>query len=243
MHRASGVGLLQGREPLLDTKRKPAGLYPAESGRKEMRYTVGYCLYPHGKDDSIETPMRIILCDGIAAAEINRHLVLTQLNKDRPLSTPVYHLCTFLNYLDANDISVIDATMDMIYSFLTDLYIDGLPFAGDGMPRSYTTICKYVDALSKLYDSLAIRGYMLDSSLYTSSQKMMLFSETKHPRRSGHIVKKAEHLTVVHQLCKLFSPNQNDMPTLTYATIPALKIQWVMVTIPSMTKPNILPIS
>lgn len=25
-----------------------------------MRYTVGYCLYPHGKDDSIETPIRIL---------------------------------------------------------------------------------------------------------------------------------------------------------------------------------------
>lgn len=156
-----------------------------------MRFTVGYCLYPHGKNNSIETPMRIILCDGIAAAEINRHLVLAQINKDKPLSTPVYQLCIYLNYLDTLGLGATDATMDIIYDFLSVLYVDGLPYAGDGAPRSYTAICNYVTVISKLYDSLAIRGYMLDDSLYTRSQKMMLFPDQKEKHRKGHVVKRA----------------------------------------------------
>lgn len=181
-----------------------------------MRFTVGYCLYPHGKNNSIETPMRIILCDGIAAAEINRHLVLAQINKDKPLSTPVYQLCIYLNYLDTLGLGATDATMDIIYDFLSVLYVDGLPYAGDGAPRSYTAICNYVTVISKLYDSLAIRGYMLDDSLYTRSQKMMLFPDQKEKHRKGHVIKKGEHLTMVHLLTKLFSPNQNDIPEFTY---------------------------
>ena len=32
-----------------------------------MRFTVGYCLYPHGENNSIETRMRLIFDDGLPA--------------------------------------------------------------------------------------------------------------------------------------------------------------------------------
>lgn len=138
-----------------------------------MRYTVGYCLYPHGQNDTTETRMRIIFDDGLPATELNRHLVMAQFNRDKPLGTTVYQLCIYLNYLDMHGLEAVDATMDMIYDFLCELYVDGLPYGCNNEPKSYNTICDYVETLSKLYDTLALRGYHLDSSLYTQTQKMM----------------------------------------------------------------------
>lgn len=63
-----------------------------------MRFTVGYCLYPHGENNSIETRMRLIFDDGLPATELNRHLVMAQLNRDKPLGTTVYQLCTYLEH-------------------------------------------------------------------------------------------------------------------------------------------------
>ena len=80
----------------------------------------------------------------------------------------------------------------------------------------YSTICDYVETLSKLYDALSLRGYQLDESLYTRSQKMMLLPESSTKYRKGHVIKKYEHLTMVHYLSKMFSPNQNDIPEFTY---------------------------
>lgn len=181
-----------------------------------MRYTVGYCLYPHGKDDSVETRMRLIFDDGLPATELNRHLVMAQLNRSKPLGTTVYQLCIYLNYLDMRGLKAVDATMDIIYAFLCELYVDGLPYAGDGTPKSYNTICDYVETLSKLYDMLSLRGYSLDDSLYTRSQKMLLIPEPTAKRRKGRVVKKDEHLTMVYFLSRMFSPNQNDIPEFTY---------------------------
>lgn len=64
-----------------------------------MRFTVGYCLYPHGENNSIETRMRLIFDDGLPATELNRHLVMAQLNRDKPLGTTVYQLCIYLNFV------------------------------------------------------------------------------------------------------------------------------------------------
>ena len=181
-----------------------------------MRYTVGYCLYPHGQNDTTETRMRIIFDDGLPATELNRHLVMAQFNRDKPLGTTVYQLCIYLNYLDMHGLEAVDATMDMIYDFLCELYVDGLPYGCNNEPKSYNTICDYVETLSKLYDTLALRGYHLDSSLYTQTQKMMLLPDPKTKRRKGRVIKKGEHLTSVYLLVKMFSPNQNDIPKLTY---------------------------
>lgn len=142
-----------------------------------MRYTVDYARYPHGKNNSIETRMRLIFDDGLPATELNRHLVMAQFNRSKPLGTTVYQLCIYLNYLDLHGLEAVDATMDIIYNFLCELYVDGLSYAGDGTPKSYSTICDYVETLSKLYDALSLRGYQLDESLYTRSQKMMLLPE------------------------------------------------------------------
>lgn len=182
-----------------------------------MKYTVNYGLYPHGKDDSIETRMRLIFEDGLPATEINRHLVLAQIDKSKPLSTPVYQLCIYLNYLALRDMYVTDATMNFIYDFLCELYIDGLSYAGDGTPRSYASICQYVEVLSKLYDSFTLRGHPLDESLYLRLPQMILLTDKKDTRRKGRVVKRHEHLTMVHLLSGIFKPNQNDIPKLHYA--------------------------
>lgn len=181
-----------------------------------MRFTVGYCLYPHGENNSIETRMRLIFDDGLPATELNRHLVMAQLNRDKPLGTTVYQLCIYLNYLDMRGLEAVNATMDNLYNFLCELYIDGLPYGCNKAPKSYNTICDYVDTLSKLYEMLALRGYPLDDSLYTRSQKMMLLPDPKTNRRKGRAIKKGEHLTMVYYLSKLFSPNQNDAPKFAY---------------------------
>lgn len=113
-------------------------------------------------------------------------------------------------------LEAVNATMDNLYNFLCELYIDGLPYGCNKAPKSYNTICDYVDTLSKLYDMLALRGYPLDDSLYTRSQKMMLLPDPKTKRRKGRVIKKGEHLTMVYYLSRLFSPNQNDAPEFTY---------------------------
>lgn len=141
---------------------------------------------------------------------------MAQFNRSKPLGTTVYQLCIYLNYLDLHGLEAVDATMDIIYNFLCELYVDGLSYAGDGTPKSYSTICDYVETLSKLYDALSLRGYQLDESLYTRSQKMMLLPESSTKYRKGHVIKKYEHLTMVHYLSKMFSPNQNDIPEFTY---------------------------
>lgn len=168
-----------------------------------MRYTVGYCLYPHGQNDAIETRMRIIFDDGLPATELNRHLVMAQFNRDKTLGTTVYQLCIYLNYLDMHGLEVVDATMDMIYDFLCELYVDGLPYGCNNEPKSYNTICDYVETLSKLYDTLALRGYHLDSSLYTQTQRMLLLPDPNTKRRKGRVVKKDEHLTNIERLQKV----------------------------------------
>ena len=104
-----------------------------------MRYTVDYARYPHGKNNSIETRMRLIFDDGLPATELNRHLVMTQFNRSKPLGTTVYQLCIYLNYLDLHGLEAVDATMDIIYNFLCELYVDGLSYAGDGTPKSYSS--------------------------------------------------------------------------------------------------------
>lgn len=134
-----------------------------------MRFTVGYCLYPHGENNSIETRMRLIFDDGLPATELNRHLVMAQLNRDKPLGTTVYQLCIYLNYLDMRGLEAVNATMDNLYNFLCELYIDGLPYGCNKAPKSYNNICDYVDTLSKLYDMLALRGYPLDDTIFTNS--------------------------------------------------------------------------
>lgn len=82
-----------------------------------MRYTVDYARYPHGKNNSIETRMRLIFDDGLPATELNRHLVMAQFNRSKPLGTTVYQLCIYLNYLDLHGLEAVDSNRQ-IYSYL-----------------------------------------------------------------------------------------------------------------------------
>lgn len=54
----------------------------------------------------------------------------------------------------------------------------------------------------------------MDESLYTRSQMMML-APTK-TRKKAHVLGRNEHLTMVHYLTYMFSPNQNDVPKSAY---------------------------
>lgn len=65
-----------------------------------MRYTVKRCFYPYGKNATNRKEMKIILDGKFPAIEVNRHLVLAQIDKEKPLGTPIYYLCIYLNYLD-----------------------------------------------------------------------------------------------------------------------------------------------
>lgn len=87
-----------------------------------MRFTVGYCLYPHGENNSIETRMRLIFDDGLPATELNRHLVMAQLNRDKPLGTTVYQLCIYLNYLDMRGLEAVNATIAEYWHFILQIH-------------------------------------------------------------------------------------------------------------------------
>ena len=64
-----------------------------------MRFKVKKFLYPCGANDE-RKEMNLIIDEHFADAEINRHLVLAQMDKGKPISTPIYYLCIYLNYLD-----------------------------------------------------------------------------------------------------------------------------------------------
>lgn len=178
-----------------------------------MRFKVKKFLYPCGANDE-RKEMNLIIDEHFADAEINRHLVLAQMDKGKPISTPIYYLCIYLNYLDEHGLEAVDVKMSDIQDFLQEIYIDGLPYAGKGKPCSYAVIQDYIEALSKLYDNLTLRGYKMDESLYTRSQMMML-APTK-TRKKAHVLGRNEHLTMVHYLTYMFSPNQNDVPKSAY---------------------------
>lgn len=57
-----------------------------------MRFKVKKFLYPCGANDE-RKEMNLIIDEHFADAEINRHLVLAQMDKGKPISTPIYYLC------------------------------------------------------------------------------------------------------------------------------------------------------
>lgn len=186
-----------------------------------MRFKVKKALYPHGTNNDSWQPMNLIVDDDIPCTEINRHLVLLQISKEKPLTTSVYYLCIYLNYLDEHGLEVMDVKMSDIQDFLQELYIDSLPYAGKGAPCSYSAIQDYIEVLSKLYDNLSLRGYKMDESLYTRSQLMMLAPTKGH--KKAHVLDAKEHLTMIPYLSYMFRPNQKDTPKSTYVngTVPS----------------------
>lgn len=179
-----------------------------------MRFKVKKALYPCGTGNDSRKLINLIVDDDIPNTEINRHLVLAQIDREKPLATSVYYLCIYLNYLDEHGLEAMDVKMSDIQDFLQELYIDGLPYAGKGKPCSYSAIQDYIEVLSKLYDNLSLRGYKMDESLYTRSQLMMLAPTKGH--KKAHVLDAKEHLTMIHYLTYMFRPNQNDAPKSTY---------------------------
>lgn len=181
-----------------------------------MRFKVHSCFYPCGKNKSNRKKIKIILDNGLPAIDINRHLIINQIDRETMIGTPIYYLCIYLNYLNEHGIEVADATMSDIQNFLQELYIDGLPYSGKGTPKSYSAISDYVEVLSKLYDSLTLRGYKLDDSFYTQTQYTVLAPVPRGERRKGRIIKKGEHLTMVYYLIHTFKPSKGDIQNFSY---------------------------
>ena len=84
-----------------------------------MRFKVKKALYPCGTGNDSRKLMNLIVDDDIPNTEINRHLVLAQIDREKPLATSVYYLCIYLNYLDEHGLEAMDVKMsDMERNFL-----------------------------------------------------------------------------------------------------------------------------
>ena len=121
----------------------------------QKRYTVHRAHLPNV--DGTQT-CYLVLDEGLPAVEINKALIVKDKEYSRPPSTDRYHLCIFLNYLDDAGVEYLDATMEQIYQFLVHIY----SFEN----VSYGTLKKYIDVIGRLYQTMAIIGKPLDSSLY-----------------------------------------------------------------------------
>lgn len=184
--------------------------------KSSMRYKVDLVQYPVGANATDRKAMNLITDNGYPAVDINRHLILAQVDRERPITTNIYYLCNYLNYLNEHHIEPADATMVTITDFLCELYCDGLPYSGNGDPKSYSAICDFVEVIAKLYDSLILRGYDVDVSLFTKTQQMLLAPDPKTSRHRGKVYRGKEHLTMIPFLIRLFNPNQNDVPQMAY---------------------------
>lgn len=184
--------------------------------KNTMRYGVHLVQYPVGTNATDRKAMNLIIDNGYPAVDINRHLILEQVDRERPITTNIYYLCNYLNYLSEHNIEPADVTMAVVTDFLCELYCDGLPYSGSGDPKSYSAICDFVEVIAKLYDSLILRGYDVDVSLFTKTQQMLLAPDPKTSRRKGKAYRGKEHLTMIPFLIRLFNPNQNDVPQMAY---------------------------
>ena len=86
-----------------------------------MRFKVKKALYPCGTNNDSWQLMNLIVDDDIPSTEINRHLVLAQIDREKPLATSVYYLCIYLNYLDEHGLEAMDIKMSDIQDFLQEL--------------------------------------------------------------------------------------------------------------------------
>lgn len=121
----------------------------------EKRYTVHVAQLPM-KDGWRKA--YLILDDGLPAVHINK-AILPDKDYQRTPSSSQYNLCRYLNYLNDRSIEYTDATMEDIYSFLKT--------SARYYSWSQQTVNRYINVIGKLYETLSVLGYTLDSSLYS----------------------------------------------------------------------------
>lgn len=159
------------------------------SSEAQKRYTVHHAQLPNV--DGTQA-CYLVLDNGLPAVDINKALIVKDREYSRPPSTDRYHLCIFLNYLNDAGVEYLDATMEQIYQFLVHIY--------SFEDVSYGTLKKYIDVIGRLYQTMAIIGKPLDSSLYVpmkGCKPKVIRDKHKAP------------LTKVWYLKSLFKPKKN----------------------------------
>lgn len=168
------------------------------SGKENRRYTVERAIVEAKGSDK---KRYLVLDDGVPATPINQHLLIKQERQAKPCSTPAYNLCLFLNAIDEAGIEFTDVTMSAIYNYICDVYVD------EG--KTYQSISAYIYDISCLYESLALRNYPLDKSLYRP-----VSDDASRPRVIRN--RRDNSLTMVTKLRKEFLPKESDDVRISY---------------------------
>lgn len=169
----------------------------------QPRYSVASAVF---ETKTAEKTKHIILDDGIPSVDINKHLIIKQEKLARPVSTDAYNLCLFLNAIDAVGVNFQQVTMDMIYSYLSDEYVDRC--------KTFQTINSYISSIASLYESLARRHYSLDESLYRPDTRAILCSANQ--TKAKVLKSRKDRLTMVNSLRYEFFPRKSDAPQSSY---------------------------
>lgn len=147
-----------------------------------------------------EYSLHLILDDGIPDILVNQtllsksHRTQRQTDHVREATSYLYQWVIFANYLwDESNIYYMNATSADILNFLYFLSVE------KGLRNS--NIKSYVNTISKVYESLAMKNYSLDNSLFRPLPEMIL---------SGGLRTKQRSLTYVSQMAKLL-PRESSL--------------------------------
>jgi len=162
------------------------------------RYTVERAIV---EAKGIDKKRYLVLDDGVPATAINQHLLIKQEHQAQPNSTSAYNLRLFLNAMDEASIEFTDVTMNAIYNYLCYVYVEE--------EKTYKTICAYIYDIASLYESLALRNYPLDKSLFRPFS-----NEASGPRVIRNC--RDNPLTMISKLRKEFLPKKTDDVRISY---------------------------
>lgn len=168
------------------------------SGKEKRRYTVERAIVEAKGSDKERF---LVLDDGVPATAINKHLLIKQESQAHPSSTPAYNLCLFLNAMDEVGIEFTDVAMDSIHTYICDVYVE------EG--KTYQSIRAYIYDIANLYESLAVRSYPLDRSLYRPVSDEASGPRVKRSRRN-------DPLTMIGKLQNEFLPKKTDDVRISY---------------------------
>jgi len=162
------------------------------------RFSVTTAIFEETKAHP-EYRLHLILDAGIPDVPVNQILLLkshrNQRQNDpvREATSHLYQWAVFANYLwDESNIYYMNATSADILNFLYFLSVE------EGLHNS--NIKSYVNTISKVYESLAIKNYSLDKSLFRPLPEMAL---------SGGLRTKRHSLTYISQMAKLLPRESN----------------------------------
>lgn len=168
------------------------------SGKENRRYTVERAIVEAKESDK---KRYLVLDDGVPATAINQHLLIKQERQAHPSSTSAYNLCLFLNAMDEASIEFTDVTMNAIYNYICDVYVEE--------EKTYQSIRAYIYDIASLYESLALRNYPLDRSLYRPVSDDAYGPKVIRNRRNNP-------LTMISKLRNEFLPKKADDVRISY---------------------------